>query len=101
MKAQEDAVRGRDAELARSVQAQATERGRLEKLEQKVRAEKAELDAKAKVLAKDHVAFALLEERSRVALKTLYEKSLEKPLATDKDDPPSCFLSRSRRLRKL
>ena len=33
MKAWENAVRGRDAELARSAEAQATERGRLEKLE--------------------------------------------------------------------
>ena len=50
MKAREDAIRDRDAELARLEKAQTTERGRLETLEQKVRAEKAELDAKAKVL---------------------------------------------------
>ena len=67
--------------------AQATERGRLEELERKVKAEEAELDAKANVLAEDRAAFALLEERSRMALKTLYEKGLEKPLTTDEDGP--------------
>nr|XP_040243861.1 dynactin subunit 1-like [Aegilops tauschii subsp. strangulata] len=74
MKAREDAVKGCDAELDQSAKAQAVERGRLEELERKVTAEQAELDAKAKVLAEDHEAFALLEERSRVALNTLYEK---------------------------
>ena len=43
MKAREDAVRGRDAELARSMEAQATEGGRLEKLEEKVRSNPAGL----------------------------------------------------------
>ena len=38
----------------------------------------AELDAKAKVLAEDRAVFALLKERSRAALKMLYEKGLEK-----------------------
>ena len=52
-----------------------------------MRAEKAELDAKAKVLAEDRVAFADLEERSRKALKTLYDGGLEKPLAGAKDSP--------------
>ena len=52
-----------------------------------MKAEKAELDAKAKVLAEDRAAFALLEERSPVALKALYEKGLEKPLTTDEDGP--------------
>ena len=52
-----------------------------------MKAEEAELDAKAKVLAEDRAAFALLEERSRVALKALYEKGLEKPLTTDEDGP--------------
>ena len=87
MKAREDAIRDRDAELAPLAEKQATEHGRLETLEQEVRAEKAELDAKTKVLAEDRAAFALLEERSRVALKALYEKGLEKPLATDEDGP--------------
>ena len=59
----------------------------METLEQKLRAEKAELDAKAKVLAEDRVAFALLEERSHVALKSLYEKGMEKRLTTDEDGP--------------
>nr|XP_020164486.2 tol-Pal system protein TolA-like [Aegilops tauschii subsp. strangulata] len=65
MKAREDAVKGRDAELEQSAKAQAAERVRLEELERKVEAEKAKLDTKAKVLAEDRSAFALLEERSR------------------------------------
>ena len=68
-------------------QAQATERGRLAELERKVQAEKDELDVEAKVLAEDRAAFALLEKRSHKALKTLYEKGLEKPLTTDEDGP--------------
>ena len=44
------------------------EHSRLEKLEQKVEAEKAELEAKAQVLAEDRVAFKSLEERSRAVL---------------------------------
>nr|XP_020188268.1 MAP7 domain-containing protein 1-like [Aegilops tauschii subsp. strangulata] len=68
MKAREDAIKGRDAELEQSAKAQATERGRLEELERKVKAEKAKLDVKAKVLAEDRATFAVLEERSRVAL---------------------------------
>ena len=52
----------------------AAERSRLEELERKVEAEKVDLDAKAKVLAEDRAAFALLEERFRMALKALYEK---------------------------
>nr|XP_020177567.1 uncharacterized protein LOC109763120 [Aegilops tauschii subsp. strangulata] len=87
MKAWEDAVRGRDAELEQLAKAQASERSRLEKLEQKVEAEKAELEAKAKVLAEDRAAFKSLEERSRVALRALYEKGLEEPLATDDEGP--------------
>ena len=74
MKAREDAIMDRDAKLTRLAEVQTTERGRLETLEQKLRAERAELDAKAKVLAEDRVAFALLEERSRMALKLPYEK---------------------------
>ena len=73
MKALEDTVRSRDAELVQLAKAQAAERSRLEKLEQKMKAKKAEMEVKAKVLAEDHVAFADLEERSRKALKTLYE----------------------------
>ena len=40
-----------------------------------------------KVLAEDREAFSLLEKRSSVALKSLYEKGLEKPLTTDEDGP--------------
>nr|XP_020176299.1 nucleoporin NSP1-like [Aegilops tauschii subsp. strangulata] len=87
MKAREDAVRGRDAELEQLAKAQATERSRLEKLEQEMKAEKAELEAKVKVLAEGRVAFKSLEEKSRVALRALYEKGLEEPLATDDEGP--------------
>ena len=52
-----------------------------------MKAEKAELEAKAKVLAEDRVAFKSLEEKSRVALRALYEKGLEEPLATDDEGP--------------
>ena len=62
MKAREDAIRDRDTELMRLAESQTTEHDRLETLEQKLRVEKAELDAKAKVLAEDRVAFADLEE---------------------------------------
>ena len=65
MKARENAIKGRDAGLEQSAKAQATERGRLEELERKVKAEKAKLDVKAKVLAEDRATFAILEERSR------------------------------------
>nr|XP_020155521.1 neurosecretory protein VGF-like [Aegilops tauschii subsp. strangulata] len=93
MKAREDAIKGRDAELEQSAKVQDAERGRQEELEQKVKAEKAELDAKAKVLAEDCAASALLEERSRVALKALYEKGLEKPLTTDENEEEARVLS--------
>ena len=48
---------------------QAAERIRLEELERKVKAREADLDAKARVLAEDRVAFADLEKRSRAALR--------------------------------
>ena len=87
MKAREDAVKNRDAELAELGKTQAAERNRLEELERKVKAMEADLDTKARVLAEDRVAFADLEKRSRKALKTLYEHGLEKPLDTDEDGP--------------
>ena len=83
MKAREDAIKDHDAELGELAKAQATERSRLEELEGKG----VDLDAKAKVLAEDRAAFALMEKRSREALKSLYEKGLEKPLATNEDGP--------------
>ena len=49
--------------------------------------ERAELDGKAKILAEDRTAFALYEERARIALKTLYDGGLEKPLARAKEGP--------------
>nr|XP_020156741.1 uncharacterized protein LOC109742072 [Aegilops tauschii subsp. strangulata] len=67
MKAREDAFKVCDAKLEQSAKAQAIERGRLEELEQKVKAEEAELVAKAKVLAEDRTAFALLKKRSLVS----------------------------------
>nr|XP_020191660.1 MAP7 domain-containing protein 1-like [Aegilops tauschii subsp. strangulata] len=60
MRDREDAIKNRDAELGELAKAQAAERDRLEELERK---------------------------RSRVALKSLYEKGLEKLLTTDKDGP--------------
>lgn len=91
MKAREDVVRGRDTELRQLAEAQATERSRLEKLEQKVEAEKAKLEAMAQVLAEDRMSFKFLEERSRATLRSLNEKGLEEPLATD-DEGPSQLL---------
>ena len=87
MKAQEEAVKNRDAEVAELGKKQAAKRNRLEELEQKMGTREADLDAKARVLAEDRVAFADLEKRSRKALKTLYEHGLEKPLDTDEDGP--------------
>src|SRR3954469_25495847 len=46
-----------------------------------------ELDAKAKVLAEDRVAFTKLEKKACGILKTLYESGLEEPLAGAKDSP--------------
>ena len=85
MKAREDAVKNRDAELAELGRTQAAKRNRLEELEWKATAREADLDTKARVLAEDRVAFADLEKRSRKALKTLYEHGLEKPLDTVED----------------
>ena len=68
-------------------------------MERQARAKEADLDAKARVLAKDRTAFSTFGERSRVALKTLYEKGLERPLTTDEDGPASCFPTWSMRLR--
>nr|XP_020177113.1 paramyosin-like [Aegilops tauschii subsp. strangulata] len=83
MNAREDAIKDRNAEQ----KAQAAERSRLEELERKVEAEKADLGAKAKVLTEHRAAFALLGKRSRTVLKTLYEKGLERPLTTGEDGP--------------
>ena len=87
MKAREEAVKNRDAELAELAKKQAAERNRLEELEQKMGTREADLDAKARFLAEDRVAFADLEKRSRKALKMLYEHGLEKLLDTDEDGP--------------
>nr|XP_040251756.1 protein WEAK CHLOROPLAST MOVEMENT UNDER BLUE LIGHT-like 1 [Aegilops tauschii subsp. strangulata] len=78
MRAREDAIKNRDAELGELAKSQAAEHGRLEELERKVEVAKVDLDAKAKILPEDHTAFMLLEKRSRVALKSLYEKGLER-----------------------
>ena len=39
------------------------------------------------VLVEDHAAFKLLEERSRTALRSLYEKGLEEPLPASNEGP--------------
>ena len=80
MKAHEAAAKDRDAELDER-------HGRLDTLEQALEAKRIELDGKARVLAEDRVAFAKLEERARASLKTLYDGSLEKPLAGAEDGP--------------
>ena len=59
----------------------------MEKLKKEVEEEKVQLEAKVKILANYRVAFDYLEERSRKALKTLYEHGLERPLTTDEDGP--------------
>ena len=56
MKSREAAVKQRDAELS-------ADRDRLKTLEQALKMERVELDAEAKVLAKDRAAFARYEER--------------------------------------
>ena len=72
MKAREEAVKNRDAELAELGKRQIAERNHLKELEQKMGAKEADLNAKARVLAEDRVAFADLEKRSRKALRMLY-----------------------------
>ena len=80
MKAREAAVKDRDAKFDDC-------HGKLETMERSLEMERAELDAKAKVLAEDRVAFAKMEKRARAALKTLYESGLEEPLAGTEDGP--------------
>ena len=80
MTAREAAGRDCDAELSAN-------RTRLGTLEQALKAERVQLDAKAKVLAEDQVAFAKLEKKARTTLKTLYDGVLEKPLAGAEDGP--------------
>ena len=80
MKARQAAVKERDAELS-------ADRDRLKTLEQVLKVERVELDGKAKILAEDRTAFTLYEERACVALKTLYDRGLEKPLAGAKEGP--------------
>ena len=55
---------------------------------QEVEAEKAQLEAKAKVLTEDSTAFKSLEGRSREALRALHEKGLEMPQVMDDEGPP-------------
>ena len=59
----------------------------MEKLKEELEAEKARLEAKAEVLAKDRVAFDSLEERSRKALQELYGRGLKEPLVTAEEGP--------------
>nr|XP_045084596.1 uncharacterized protein LOC123494057 [Aegilops tauschii subsp. strangulata] len=90
MRAREDAIKNRDTELEELEKTQATERNRLEELEREAKAKEADLDAKAKVLAEDRTTFTDLEERSRAALKTLYENDLERPHPHLRD-PSACL----------
>ena len=87
LKAREDVVDGPDIELEQSAREQATERDRLDKLKKEVEEEKVRLEAKAKILASDRVAFDSLEERSRKALQDLYGRGLRKPLVTAEEGP--------------
>ena len=80
MKAREAAAKDRDAKLD-------DRHSRLETLERSLKAERTELDAKAKVLTEDRVAFAKLAKKARGILKTLYESGLEEPLAGAEDGP--------------
>src|SRR4051812_17374842 len=80
VKAREAAVEVREAKLKKR-------RDRLGVLEQELGARKVELDDKARVLAKDRVAFAEMEKKARSSLKTLYESVLESPLAGTEDGP--------------
>ena len=93
MKAREDAFKNYDAELAEFGKTQAAERSRLEELEWKVKAREADLDAKARVLDEDRVAFADLEKRSRKALKMLYKHGLGSRWPPMRMALPGCFLS--------
>nr|XP_020154735.1 MAP7 domain-containing protein 1-like [Aegilops tauschii subsp. strangulata] len=87
MRVREDAIKNHDAELEELEKAQATEHSWLEEPEREAKAKEADLDTKTKVLAEDRAAFIDIEERSRAALKTIYEKGLERPLVTDEDGP--------------
>ena len=78
MKARKNAAKDRDAKLD-------DHHSRLETLERSLKAERTELDAKAKVLTEDRVAFAKLEKKARGILKTLFESGLEEPLARAED----------------
>ena len=64
MKAREATIGDRDAELA-------ADHSRLRILEQKLKAERAELDVQAKVLAEDRAAFKGYKVRSCKALQSL------------------------------
>ena len=69
------------------MRAQAAERSHLEELGKKVLAEKAQLEAKAKVLVEDRATFKPIELKSREAPRELYGKGLKKPLGTDEEGP--------------
>nr|XP_020160236.1 uncharacterized protein LOC109745516 [Aegilops tauschii subsp. strangulata] len=56
-------------------------------MKEEVEAEKAQLEDKAKVLAKGHATFDSLEQRSRKALRDLYGRGLKEPLVTAKEGP--------------
>ena len=56
-------------------------------MKEEVEAEKAQLEAKEKVLAKGCAAFDSLEQRSREALRELYGRRLKEPLVTAEEGP--------------
>ena len=80
MKAREAAVKDRDAKLIKH-------RDRLGELDQELEVRKVELDDKALVLAEDREAFTEMELKARTLLRSLYDSSLESPLASAEDGP--------------
>ena len=94
MKAREAAVKDWDAKLKKR-------HDRLGALEQELEASKVELDVKARVLAKDRVAFAEMEEKARASLKTLYRAAWRARWPARRTAPSNCFPSWSVHLKML
>nr|XP_020197897.1 uncharacterized protein LOC109783714 [Aegilops tauschii subsp. strangulata] len=77
----------RNERAAESAREEAAERSRLGELKKEVEEGKARLEAKVKILAKDHAAFDSLEKRSRKALQELYGRGLKEPLVSAEEGP--------------
>nr|XP_020195989.1 uncharacterized protein LOC109781799 [Aegilops tauschii subsp. strangulata] len=99
LKAREAAVADHDTELEQAAREQATERGCLVKLKEEVEAEKAQLQARKKLLAEAeeaanarHAAFDSLKKRSRKALQDLYGSGLKEPLVTSDEGTTELLL---------